>query len=167
MVQLHPNARILIIGQAPGVRVHKVGAPFVDASGDRLRAWMGVDETVFYDVEKVAVSPMGFCFPGLTTKGADKPPRKECAPQWQARVEAALTQVRLTILVGFYAQKSRLGAGAKANLTETVAHWRDYGPQTAVLPHPSWRNTAWLKKHPWFERECLPDLKSRVAQALA
>lgn len=167
VVRLHPGARVLIVGQAPGVRVHAVGVPFCDASGDRLRDWMGVDEETFYDMRKIAVAPAGFCFPGLTPKGADKPPRPECAPQWRARIMAVLPQVRLTLAVGAYGQRAHLGADkVRKTLAETVADWRSYGPGVIPLPHPSWRNTAWLKRHPWFEAELAPVLRARVAAAL-
>ncbi len=167
VVRIHPDARVLISGQAPGARVHHVGAPFVDPSGDRLRDWMGVDEAVFYDMTKVAVAPAGFCFPGLTAKGADKPPRPECAPLWQDRVLAMLPRRRLTLIVGSYAQRVHLGARAKATLSETVRAWREYGDDLMPLPHPSWRNNAWITRHPWFETELLPVLRARVAAALA
>ncbi len=166
VVRLHPAARILIAGQAPGARVHAVGAPFCDPSGDRLRAWMGVDAPLFYDLTKIAVAPAGFCFPGVTQAGADKPPRSECAPLWRAPVLAALTHVRLTLLVGGYSQKAHLGQEARRTVTETVAAWREYDPAVVPLPHPSWRNTAWLKKHPWFAAELLPVLRERVQTAL-
>lgn len=166
VVRLHPDARILIVGQAPGVRVHRVGAPFVDPSGDRLRDWMGIDERVFYDMTKIAVAPAGFCFPGLTPQGADKPPRPECAPLWRARVLEALPRRRLTLLVGAHGQRIHLGARAKATLSATVQAWREFGEALTPLPHPSWRNNAWIKRHPWFEAELLPVLRARVAAAL-
>ncbi len=166
VVRVDPRARIVVSGQAPGIRVHEVGAPFVDPSGERLRDWMGVDETAFYDPAKVAVIPAGFCFPGYTTGGADKPPRPECAPLWHQRLYALLPRVELIILAGAYGQRAYLGKRAKPSMTETVATWRDYAPLVAPTPHPSWRNNAWMKKHPWFEAELVPDLRARVANAL-
>lgn len=166
VVRLHPDARILVVGQAPGVRVHAAGAPFVDASGDRLRDWMGVDESVFYDPERVAIAPAGFCFPGLTPNGADRPPRRECAPLWQARIVEALKEVRLTLLVGGYAHRIHLGARAQAGVTETVRDFAAHLPTHFPLPHPSWRNTGWIKTNPWFEADLLPVLRARVAAAL-
>ena len=167
VVRLDPNARILVIGQAPGVRVHAVGAPFVDASGDRLRAWMGIGEEVFYDPERIASAPAGFCFPGLTSAGADRPPRRECAPLWQARVRDILPRLRLTLLVGGHAHRLRLGTAASRGVTETVRDYASVLPEAFPLPHPSWRNTGWINANPWFERELLPDLRARVADALA
>lgn len=167
VLRVDPRARIAVAGQAPGARVHAVGAPFVDPSGVRLRAWMGVDESVFYDPALVAVVPAGFCFPGLTASGADKPPPKRCAELWRARVFDRLPHVRLIVLAGAHAVKNHLGAAAKPSLTETVQAWRAYAPRYAPIPHPSWRNNAWMKKNPWFESELLADLKARVAAALA
>jgi uracil-DNA glycosylase len=164
IVRVHPDARILIAGQAPGRLVHETGLPFNDPSGDRLRAWMGIDRATFYDETKVAVAAMGFCFPG-TVNGADLPPRKECAPLWRARLLPLLKNVRLTLLVGGYAQRYHLGG--RAPLTDVVRRWRACGEETLPLPHPSWRNTGWLKRHPWFEAEVVPELRRRVAQALA
>ncbi len=166
VLQISETARVLICGQAPGVRVHQSGIPFTDPSGDRLRAWLGVDETVFYDRDKIGVAPMGFCFPGLDAKGGDLPPRKECAPLWRTRLMALLPNVELLVLVGFYAQKWHLGARAKRNLTETVAAWRDYWPAALPTPHPSWRNNAWLKKNAWFDVEVIPALRTRMAELL-
>lgn len=166
VLQASKTARIAIFGQAPGTRVHASGRPFTDPSGDRLREWLGLDEAIFYDAKRVAVIPMGFCFPGLDAKGGDLPPRKECAPLWRDRLMAALPNLETFVLVGQYAQKWHLGAGAKKNLTETVAAWRDYAPEYFPTPHPSWRNNAWLKKNPWFETELLPVLKKRVRALL-
>lgn len=165
VVRVHADARILIAGQAPGRLVHETGLPWNDPSGDRLRDWMGLDRETFYDQRNVAVAAMGFCFPG-TVNGADLPPRKECAPLWRARLLPLLKGVRLTLLVGGYAQKWHLGKTAKPTLTETVAAWRSYGADAIPLPHPSWRNTAWLKRNPWFETELAPDLRRRVQAAL-
>lgn len=159
---LSATAPILIAGQAPGMRVHESGVPFDDRSGDRLRDWMGVDSATFYDRTRVAIMPMAFCFPGYDAKGGDLPPPKRCAELWRARALAAMPQIRLTLLVGGYAQKWTLRKRAHKTLTETVAHWRDYGPNIIPLPHPSWRNTGWLKKNPWFEAETLPVLRDRI-----
>ena len=165
VVRVHRDARILIAGQAPGRLVHETGLPWNDPSGDRLRAWMGLDRAAFYDQRNVAVAAMGFCFPG-TVNGADLPPRKECAPLWRPRLLPLLKNVRLTLLVGGYAQTWHLGKNARASLTETVRAWRDYGEETIPLPHPSWRNTGWLKRHPWFEAELIPVLRTRVRDVL-
>lgn len=164
--QLHPKARIAIVGQAPGVRAHNAGTPFLDPSGIRLREWLGVDEAAFYNPLNFAVAPAGLCFPGHDKNGGDKPPRKECAPLWQDRIHAHLTEIRLTILPGASAQAVHLGKRRKASLTETVRAWRDYAPAHFPLPHPSWRNSGWLKKNPWFADAVLPALKSSVAEAL-
>lgn len=166
VIQMSSTARIAIFSQAPGLRVHESGRPFTDASGVRLRAWLGMDEATFYDASKVAIAPMGFCFPGYSAKGADLPPRKECAPLWRERLIAAAPRFALVLLVGSYAQAWHLGARAKATLSETVAAWRDYQPQFFALPHPSWRNNGWLRKNAWFEAELLPALRARVEAAL-
>ena len=155
------DARIRIIGQAPGTRVHASGIPFDDPSGDRLRDWMGVTRNEFYDQSLIAITPMGFCFPGLDAKGGDLPPRKECAPLWQKKLTEAFSNFELTLLVGQYAQKQYLGHRRQINLTETVRNWQDYGLDLMPLPHPSWRNNVWIKKNPWFE-ETLSDLKLRI-----
>jgi len=164
-------AKIRIIGQAPGTRVHASGKPFTDPSGDRLREWMGVDETQFYNSEKISITPMGFCFPGLNEKGGDLPPRKECARKWQDRVTQAMPQTRLVLLIGQYAQKQYLQGRFGGSLTETVSNWREV--RTAVsgeiqmpLPHPSWRNNAWIKKNLWFTSELLPQLRQDVQNYL-
>ena len=161
------GARLLIAGQAPGARVHASGRPFSDPSGDRLRDWLGIDASVFYDTSRVAIVPMAFCFPGYDPKGSDLPPPKICATTWRDRVMAALGDIRLTLLIGAYAQKWHLGARARDGVTRTVAAWRDCPDGVIPLPHPSWRNTGWLKKNPWFEAEVLPALRTRVAEALA
>jgi uracil-DNA glycosylase len=160
------NARLMIIGQAPGTRVHETGIPWNDPSGERLRQWLDLDRSRFYDQNKIAIVPMGFCYPGREPKGGDKPPRPECAPLWHPPLRAALQQIGLTLLVGLYAQRHYLGPRRKASLTETVRAWRDYLPEQLPLPHPSWRNTAWLKRNPWFEAELVPDLQARVAALL-
>lgn len=158
------SARLLIVGQAPGTRVHETGIPWNDRSGDRLRDWLQLPREVFYDERRIAIVPMGFCYPGVDAKGGDRPPRPECAPLWHAPLRAALPKVELTLLVGLYAQRHYLGPRRQATLTETVRHWRDYGPSFLPLPHPSWRNTFWLKKHPWFEAELLPELRKQVKE---
>jgi uracil-DNA glycosylase len=159
------GARILIAGQAPGARVHESGVPFDDPSGDRLREWMGVGRETFYDQSRIAILPMAFCFPGYDAKKSDLPPPPVCAETWRARLVAALGSVRLTLLVGGYAQRWHLGTNG--GVTATVRDWRSHEPDAIPLPHPSWRNTAWLKKNPWFEAELLPVLRQRVAEALA
>ncbi len=164
VVWFDAGARILIAGQAPGARVNDSGKPFTDPSGDRLRAWMGVDENLFYDRTRVAIVPMAFCFPGYDAKGSDLPPPPICAKTWRAPIAEALADVRLTLLVGGYAQKWHLGG--KASVTDTVKDWRTHAPAIFPLPHPSWRNTAWMKRHPWFEADTLPALKSAVKDAL-
>lgn len=165
VVWVHPDARILIAGQAPGRRVHESGIPWDDPSGDRLRDWMGLDRARFYDRNNIAVAAMGFCYPG-TVKGADLPPKRACAPRWRPLLLPLLKKVQLTLLVGAYAHRYHLGASAGRSLTETVCNWRAHPPKTIVLPHPSWRNSAWLKRNPWFEAEVVPDLRARVADVL-
>jgi uracil-DNA glycosylase len=161
------TARLCIVSQAPGVRVHQTGLSFNDPSGDRLRDWMGVDRETFYDLSKVAVVGMAFCFPGYDAKGADKPPRRECAVHWQTRLFDALPPFELTLLVGSYAQAWHLGDKAKRNTTETVRAWRDYTPRYIALPHPSWRNNSWIKTNPWFESDLVPYLRRRVRRLLS
>lgn len=161
------TARILIVGQAPGTKVHESGIPWNDPSGDRLRAWLGLERERFYDERAIAIVPMGFCYPGRDTRGGDAPPRPECAPLWHAPLLDALPEVALTLLVGRYAQAYYLGRVAKPSMTETVRAFADYLPAYLPLPHPSWRNTAWLKRNPWFESELLPVLRARVAAVLA
>ena len=162
ILQVHPEAAILIVGQAPGRRVHASGIPFQDPSGVRLRDWMGVSEEVFYDPRRVAVLPMGFCFPGSGPSG-DNPPRPECAPAWREAVLEQLAGVRLTLVLGRYAQAYHLGLPSRS-VTESVASWREYWPEKLPLPHPSPRNKAWFKKNGWFEEEVLPMLRTRVKQ---
>lgn len=166
VLRVSPSARICIAGQAPGTRVHASGVPFTDPSGDRLRDWMGVSEEEFYDTSRVAIVPMGFCFPGQDAKGGDLPPRPECAAHWRARLFEHLPQIDLFLLVGQYAQSWHLGAAKRKSLTETVMNWREYGPGSIPLPHPSWRNNAWIRKNPWFESELLPVLKREVRARL-
>jgi uracil-DNA glycosylase len=160
------SARLMIIGQAPGTKVHASGVPWDDRSGDRLRDWLGVERDVFYDEAAIAIVPMGFCFPGQDAKGGDLPPRPECAPLWHPQLLPLLPKIELTILIGQYAQGRYLGASRKATLTDTVKAWRSYGPKYLPLPHPSWRNTSWLKKNPWFEKDLLPTLRGRIRKLL-
>lgn len=155
------GARILIVGQAPGLRVHTTGIPWDDPSGERLRAWMGVGKETFYDAARIAIIPMGYCYPGRG-KGGDLPPRRECAQLWLDQLLARMPQVGLTLLVGQYAQRHFLGRRRKASLTETVGAWQEYAPQYIPLPHPSPRNQPWFKRHPWFEQELIPLVRSRV-----
>ncbi len=166
VVQALKTARLGVFGQAPGNLVHQTGVPFNDPSGERLRDWMGVTREEFYDERRIAIIPMGFCFPGNDAKGGDLPPRKECAPAWRESLMDVLPNIETAILVGGYAQKWHLGKGAKKTLTEIVADWRDFTPAFFPTPHPSWRNTGWLKKNPWFETDLLPVLKRRVRKLL-
>jgi len=165
VLQVSESARILIVGQAPGIRVHQTGVPFDDPSGNRLRAWMGIDKNVFYDAEKIAIVPMGFCYPG-TGKSGDLPPRPECAPTWRAKLLDQLPQISLTLVIGQYAQAWHLGRLAKDNLTETVKAWQEFGRNVIPLPHPSPRNNIWLKKNPWFEQQVIAALQQQVRWAL-
>lgn len=166
VLQASSAARLGVFGQAPGNLVHQTGKPFNDPSGERLRAWMGVTAEEFYDAKKIAIIPMGFCFPGYDGKGGDLPPRKECAAAWRARLMAALPQLETCLLVGGYAQKWHLKERAKGSLTETVRAWRDYAPAFFPTPHPSWRNNAWLKNNPWFETALLPTLRAEVRRLI-
>lgn len=165
VLQVGRAARVLVVGQAPGARVHASGVPWDDKSGERLRDWMGIGFEHFYAPDCVALVPMGYCYPGRGASG-DLPPRPECAELWLERVLAQMPDVKLTLLVGTYAQRRFLAGERRATLTETVAAWRDFGPSRIPLPHPSPRNQGWFKRHPWFERELLPVLKRRVAEAL-
>ncbi len=166
IVQASATARIGIFGQAPGARVHKSGRPFTDPSGDRLRQWMNVSEEEFYDEARIAIIPMGFCFPGNDEKGGDKPPRKECANAWRDQLMAALPALETCILVGGYAQNWHLGDHASKTLTETVSRWREFAPRFFPTPHPSWRNNGWLRKNPWFEAELAPLMRRRIRTLL-
>mgnify|MGYP001817403676 FL=1 len=166
VVWFDDSARILIAGQAPGTKVHQSGIPFQDRSGDRLRGWLGIDRETFYDTSRIAIVPMAFCFPGHSQSGSDLPPPAICARTWRARILDQLGKPDLTLLIGGYAQKWHLGAQNAANVTDTVANWRQLLPDAIPLPHPSWRNTGWLKKHPWFETDLLPVLRARVQKAL-
>lgn len=167
VVRISSTARLCIVGQAPGNRVNLSGTPFDDASGDRLRTWMGVDRDAFYDTSRIAIVPMGFCFPGYDANKCDLPPRKECAPRWREDVFAAMPQIELILAIGQYAQKWHMGGMRSKTLTETVANWRqpferNQPPRILPLPHPSWRNTGWLKRNPWFEAEVVPALQAAV-----
>jgi|SRR5688572_16278189 uracil-DNA glycosylase len=170
VLRVSRSARICICGQAPGTRVHASGKPFTDPSGDRLRDWMGVTPDEFYDDRRVSIIPMGFCFPGLDDKGGDRPPRRECAESWRESLFRHLPQFELVLLVGLYAQRWHLGERAKSGLTANVGRWRDFvskdGPVFVPLPHPSWRNNAWLKRNPWFGEEVLPYVRAKVRSIL-
>lgn len=173
--QVSSNARLAVFGQAPGLRAHDAGRPFADPSGDRLRDWMGIDEGAFYDPQKLAIVPMGFCFPGYDAKGSDLPPRRECAEAWRERLLALLPRLELALLVGGYAQVWHLGRkfsnGKPRTLTGTVADWRAVLAENRrvrylPLPHPSWRNNAWIARNAWFGDELLPELQTLVAQTM-
>jgi uracil-DNA glycosylase len=159
------GARLMIVGQAPGRRVHETGIPWNDPSGEVLRAWLGLDRDAFYDTSRIAIVPAGLCYPG-TVDGVDLPPCRECAPRWQPRFRAALPGIELTLLIGTYALAYYLGPRRKESVAETVKAYREYLPEFFVLPHPSWRNKAWLKNNPWFERRVIPDLRRRVKASL-
>jgi len=166
VVRVSSSTRLLICGQAPGRRVHESGLPFDDPSGDRLRDWLGVDRRTFYGDPTIGVAAMAFCYPGTVAGGGDIPPPPRCAALWRRRLLAALPGVELTLLVGGYAQRWALGGGARS-MTDTVRAWRDTLPSVVPLPHPSWRNTAWLRRNPWFEAEVTPYLRQRVAAMVA
>ncbi|HEX7369149.1 MAG TPA: uracil-DNA glycosylase family protein [Rhodanobacteraceae bacterium] len=166
VLQAHPDARLLVVSQAPGRRVHDTGIPFNDKSGDKLRDWLGIDKQTFYDAHRVAIVPMGFCYPGKGSSG-DLPPRPECAPLWHPQLLPRLKNIQLTLAIGSYAIRGMLGNRRKTTLTETCTAWREYFDAGILpLPHPSPRNTAWFLYHPWFEAEVLPALRQRVEQAL-
>ena len=165
VVQFSETARIVIIGQAPGSRVHASGVPWNDPSGDRLRGWTGLSKGQFYDPARVALVPMGFCYPGKG-KGGDLPPRPECAPLWHARIMALLPADRLTLLVGTYAQRAYLTLPKGATLMETVREFHGFGPRFFPLPHPAWRSAIWMKRNPWYERDVLPALQADVQSHL-
>lgn len=156
-----PGARLMIVGQAPGTKVHATGIPFNDPSGDTLRAWLGIGRDTFYDESRIAIVPTGLCYPGKGPSG-DAPPRRECAPRWHPPIRAALPDIRLTLLIGAYAQAYYLGAARGRTLAETVKNWRAYLPDFLPTPHPSPRNRLWLRKNPWFEAEVVPELRRRV-----
>ncbi len=162
---LSAEAPILLAGQAPGLKVHARGRPFDDTSGDRLRYWLGVDRAAFYDRRLFAVLPMAFCFPGYDAKGSDLPPPPVCARTWRAAALAAMPGVRLTLLIGGHAQRWHIGTAG--SVTATVRGWRGFGPEVLPLPHPSWRNSGWLKRNPWFDAELLPELRARVSRLRA
>jgi uracil-DNA glycosylase family 4 len=165
--QLSPEARVLVAGQAPGNLADTTGTPFDDPSGDRLRDWMGVSREEFYDPSKIAILPMGLCFPGYDAKGGDLPPMKRCAEVWRQRVLDHLHEIDVVLLVGGYAQRWHLGRRTEKTLTATVANWKSYtSDRMFTLPHPSWRNTAWLKRNPWFETDVLPELRRAIRSAL-
>lgn len=164
ILQLHPDARLLIASQAPGRRAHASGIPFDDASGDRLRDWLGIGKDVFYDERRVAILPMGFCYPGKGGSG-DLPPRRECAPAWREPLLALMPGLEVSLVIGAYAQAWHL-PGPRSSLTDTVRRWRDFGPALWPLPHPSPLNNVWLRRNPWFEDEVLPLLRERVRRVL-
>jgi uracil-DNA glycosylase len=171
ILQIAPTARLLIASQAPGTRAHRSGVPFSDASGDRLRQWLGLDHATFYDASRVAIVPMGHCFPGLDAKGGDLPPRRECALHWRSRMLAGLAELELVLVIGRYARDWHLPEWKGSGLTETVMAWRQIfaaprTPKVVPLPHPSWRNNHWLRKHPWFEEEVLPVVRDAVREAV-
>lgn len=162
VLRARPSARLLIVGQAPGTRVHETGIPWNDPSGDRLREWLGLDRETFYDETRIAIVPIGLCYPGRLFRGGDAPPRPECAPLWHPPLRAALAKIELTLLVGQYAQAYYLDRQRKASMTETVRAYHEYLPAFFPIPHPSWRTTAWLRRNPWFARELVPVLRRRV-----
>ncbi len=166
VVQAATTARILVVGQAPGLRVHRSGIPWDDQSGERLRGWMGVDEEAFYDASRIAIIPMGYCYPGRGA-GGDLPPRRECAQLWLDQLLGRLPLIELTLLIGQYAQRHFLRSRRKQSLAETIYAWAEYAPQYIPLPHPSPRNTPWFRRHPGFDRQLLPALRSRIAALVA
>lgn len=166
VIWVFPETKLLICGQAPGRRVHESGRPFTDPSGDRLRQWMGVDYDTFYADHRIGVAAQAFCYPGTNPKGGDYPPPPRCAALWRDSLFETLPPMELTLLVGSYSIDWFLGDRAKSNMTETVRAWREYGPQLLPLPHPSWRNTAWLRRNPWFDDEVVPHLRHRVSEIL-
>ena len=169
VLRVSPTARVVIAGQAPGTLVHRTGLPFNDPSGDRLRDWMGIDRNTFYDRTRIAIVPMGFCFPGQDHRGADLPPRRECVPLWRQQVFGLLQSVELLLTIGQYAHAWHLGDRRRGNLTDTVRDWRALwecsgNPRILPMPHPSWRNNAWLRRNPWFDSELVPHLRKEVAR---
>ena len=165
VLRARPSARLLIVGQAPGTRVHESGLPWNDRSGDRLREWLALDRDAFYDERRIAIIPMGLCYPGVDAKGGDQPPRPECTPLWHPRLRPLLPRIGLTLLVGRYAQAYYLEE--KRSVTDVVRGWRAFLPDFLPMPHPSWRSTGWLKRNPWFEAEVVPALRARVRKLLA
>ena len=166
VLHIGPEARLLLISQAPGTKVHDTGLSFNDRSGDRLREWLGIGREEFYGNRRLGIMAMGFCYPGRDPNGGDKPPMKSCAPTWHPRLRPLLPNVELSLLVGHHAQAYYLGRRRKATMTATVRAWRDYMPEFLPLPHPSWRNTFWLRQNPWFTREVLPELRRQVKRLL-
>ena len=166
VVRGRPKARLLIVSQAPGTRVHETGLSFNDPSGDRLRQWLGIDRGTFYDESRIAIMPMGFCYPGRDAKGGDLPPRRECAPLWHPALRPYFDSLALTLLVGSYALRFYLPQLRRATMTATLVRWREFLPEFFVLPHPSWRTTLWEQRNPWFAAEVLPELRARVGAAL-
>ena len=166
VVRMRRSARLLVIGQAPGTKVHETGIPWNDRSGDVLRGWLGMDREQFYDESRIAIMPMGFCYPGVDKNGGDRPPRPECAPLWHPPLTALMPQIELVLLVGSHAQAWYLGKQRGRSMTGTVAAWRDHQQRFIPTPHPSWRNTGWLNRNPWFEAELVPELRRRVAGLL-
>ena len=162
VLRVSESARILIVGQAPGTRVHETGVPWNDPSGDRLRAWLDLPKEAFYDVSRIAIIPMGYCYPGRNERGGDLAPRKECAERWLPLLLEHLPNRKLTLLIGGYAQEHYLGSTVKPTLTETVRAWKEFQPDCIPLPHPSFRNLRWLKLNPWFESEVIPFLRKTV-----
>lgn len=165
VLQISSEAKILIVGQAPGLKVHQTGIPFDDPSGDRLRQWLNIDKSTFYNDKKIAILPMGFCYPG-TGKSGDLPPRPECAKAWRNQLLATMHNIELTLVIGTYAQNWHMKTTKLKNLTETVKNWQNYWPTTLPLPHPSPRNNIWLSKNLWFEKEVIPKLQNRVNNLL-
>ncbi len=161
VLRVSTTARLLISSQAPGTRVHETGIPFNDASGDRLRGWLGITPEIFYDATRVAILPMGFCYPGRLPNGGDAPPRRECAPLWRSRLLALMPQIELVLLVGSYAMIDAIGPG---RMTDRVRNFRSFLPEKFPLPHPSWRTTGWERANPWFAAELLPILREKVAR---
>ena len=166
VVRGRPSARLLVISQAPGTLAHASGLSFDDKSGDRLRQWLGLGREAFYDEARVAILPMGFCYPGRDRNGGDLPPRRECAPRWHGLLRPSFGAIRLTLLVGSYAIRHYLPEGRRLSMTEAVSGWRGYPRDLFLLPHPSWRTTLWLRENGWFEAEVLPELRGRVRAAL-
>ena len=166
VLRVRVTARLLIVGQAPGTRVHASGMPFDDRSGDRLRDWLGIDRTIFYTHPAIAILPMGLCFPGQDARGGDLPPMKICAPTWHPVIRPLMPALELTLLIGQYAQAYFLGERRKKTLTDTVAAWREFAPRYFPLPHPSPRNVGWFKHNPWFDAEVVPALRERVAEVM-
>lgn len=168
VVRAAPQSRLLIIGQAPGTKVHETGIPWNDPSGDRLRDWLQLESDDFYDAQNIAIMPMGFCYPGKILKGGDKPPRPECAPLWHDKLRGFLPSIGLTLLVGSFAQKYYLGKSAQKTMTENIRHFKTYQAEGYFpLPHPSWRTTGWMKKNPWFEEDVLPQFQSDIKKLLS